>query len=205
MSLPFLPPRDPRLFLTSTPVESHEIGSRSFNETIEHLMTTAAAHQADPEQGILVGLAASQIGIPRRIILIDTKANGRGQVGELKVIINPHISHRSTATQEWYEGCYSTQPVCGVVERPTHIKLAGLDIQNRPVSYDLQGYTARIAMHELDHLEGKFFIDLISDDAKLHLVEDKDYPAYRDAEGWRNWTKRYPRTQWEALKRAASH
>jgi peptide deformylase len=200
MKSAFLPPGDPRLFKPSQPVTKTELSSASFRSVIRSMHTVAAAHQTNRQRPVLVGIAASQLGIPKRMILIDIMANGHGEVaGSLELIINPVVTHTSDETQEWYEGCYSTGSICGIVHRPTRITVAGLNETGTPASWNLEGYRARIALHEIDHLDGRFFIDHITDDAKLHLVEANDFPVYRDAEGWRNWPHLCPRSRWEAL------
>jgi len=68
------------------------------------------------------------------------------------------------------------------------------------VEEEYSGYTARIFQHEVDHLDGKEFTTYITDDKKLHWVEEEEFPAYRNQEGWRHWPHKCPRQKWERIK-----
>lgn len=179
----------------------------------------------------MVGLAAPQIGIPKRIILVDVAADGkglpatprkprlpqagtggqvglrggRGLVGDLRVYINPKITWLSKTKGEWYEGCYSTglpaKPrklglrggrgrICGIVSRSVSIKIKAFTLQGEALEAKYIGYAARIFQHEIDHLNGKVFVDHIVNPDHLHWVEKKEFPIYRDKEAWRNWPKK---------------
>lgn len=176
-------------------VEASETG-----RAIEKMLSVAYGEQKDQARPMLVGLAAPQIGISKRIILVDVKANGKGEVGDLRVYINPEIIWTSKEEYEWYEGCFSTDRVCGVVSRPIQIKIKAFAIDGKPVVEAHEGYTARIFQHEIDHLNGIEFVRHISDDNKLHWVEKEEFPLYRNHEGWRTWTHKCPRAKWEKIK-----
>jgi peptide deformylase len=128
------------------------------------------------------------------------KADGKGNVGDLRIYINPKITWSSQEENEWYEGCFSTDRVCGIVSRPTKIKIKALTQKGKKVEEQHEGYIARIFQHEIDHLNGKEFVTHITDDNKLHWVEDYEFLEYRNNEGWRNWTKKCPREKWEKIK-----
>lgn len=99
-----------------------------------------------------VGLAAVQVGVLRRIVLVE---NEKGKVLEL---INPVIIDRKGEQQE-LEGCLSIPDKWGVTKRPAWVKVRALDRKGKEVEYEGEGLTARAFCHELDHLEGKLFID----------------------------------------------
>lgn len=175
----------------------------SFHEAksiIDRMLHIAYGEQKERNKPVLVGLAAPQIGISKRIILVDVAANGKGTVGDLRVYINPEITFHSEETSEWYEGCFSTDRVCGIVDRPIKISVSAITQDGSRVEENHEGYTARIFQHEIDHLNGKEFITHITDDEKLHWVENDEFPQYRNNEGWRTWKNKCSRNQWEKIK-----
>ena len=99
-----------------------------------------------------VGLAAVQVGVLRRVVLVE---NEKGKVLEL---INPVIIDQSGEQQE-LEGCLSIPDKWGVTKRPAWVKVRALDRKGNEVEYEGEGLTARAFCHELDHLEGKLFTD----------------------------------------------
>src|SRR3989344_7392700 len=196
----FVRPDDPVLVEIAEAVPTSEITSKGTKDLLDRMLGVALGEQGDKNKPLLVGLAAPQIGISKRIILVDVAARGKGNVGDLRVYINPEIVWRSDDEVEWYEGCYSTDRVCGIVLRPNAIKLRGLTRDGESIEEDYEGYTARIFQHEIDHLNGIEFVTHITDDDKLHWVEEDEFPEYRNNEGWRNWPKKCPRGKWEKIK-----
>jgi peptide deformylase len=199
MELPFLKPQDARLRVASAPVPVDNITAPETQANLERLFAIAQPEQADRSKPVLMGLAASQIGIPKRIILIDIAADGHGGVGDLRAFINPVIMETSLDLLEWYEGCYSTGPLCGIVKRPRTIVIQAYNTAGQPVNQHFTGYVARVFQHEIDHLDGHLFVDRITNDDHLHHVETDEFPRYRDQEGWRTWPKKYPRHLWEQI------
>lgn len=197
----FVLPSDPILTKTATPLSVSEIGTPVIVKIIDEMKDVAYGEQQERTKPVLVGLAAPQIGISKRIVLVDVRANGKGDVGDVRVYINPEIIVSSTEKEEWYEGCYSTDRVCGIVSRPTNVTIRALTIAGETTQETYHGYTARIFQHEIDHLNGKEFITHITDDDKLHWVEEADFPEYRNNEAWRVWKKKCPRVKWEKIKR----
>lgn len=98
-----------------------------------------------------VGLAAPQIGVSKRVIVVD--------VGEgLIELINPEIT-RAEGSETEVEGCLSVPGVIGEVTRPAKIEVRGLNRKGEEVLYRAEGLLARALQHEIDHLEGILFID----------------------------------------------
>lgn len=99
-----------------------------------------------------VGLAAPQVGVLKRVVVIDTTGE------EPHVLINPRIVEKS-GEQTGQEGCLSVPGKCGIVTRPNYVKVVALDIEMKP--YELEGteLLARAICHELDHLEGQLYVD----------------------------------------------
>lgn len=99
-----------------------------------------------------IGLAAPQVGLPYRILVMD---DGKGGA---QALLNPTIESRSGTVRE-EEGCLSLPGIFGVVERSKTITVSAIDAEGRPVSLEATGLKARIIQHELDHLDGVLFID----------------------------------------------
>lgn len=122
-----------------------------------------------------VGLAAPQIGLLRRIIVIgipeDLENDGDPAV-EL-ALINPEIV-RSTGRQVGPEGCLSIPEWYGDVPRAMHVTVKARDLQDKEVRIKASGYLARTLQHEIDHLDGILFIDRIEDRSTLHHISESD-------------------------------
>jgi peptide deformylase len=157
----------------------------------------AKGEQSDQQKHILVGLAAPQIGKRIRVILVDIKADGKGRVSDLHLYINPEIIEVSSETNSWYEGCFSTGNVKGIVSRPSHIKVKAFDRNGNEVCETHSGYVARIFQHEIDHLNGIRFPDRVFDQDQLHIVKAEEMYAYRNQEGWRDWKVTIPQKDWK--------
>ncbi len=196
----FVPPHSPILIQVAEPIALEEIGSQTLNDDINKMLKVAFGEQRDGSKPLLVGLAAPQIGISKRIILVDIIADGKGKVGDLRLYINPEIIWTSEEKNEWYEGCFSTSRVCGIVSRPTRIKIRAYTRDGAVVEEEHVGYTARIFQHEIDHLNGKEFVTHISQDENIHWVEKDEFPQYRNQEGWRDWPHKCSREKWERIK-----
>jgi peptide deformylase len=100
-----------------------------------------------------VGLAAPQVGILKRIIVVDV---GEGPI----TIINPEIISQD-GKQEEVEGCLSIPGKAGIVIRPDNIIVKGNDIEGKEIQIEGNGFLARALSHEIDHLEGVLFIDKV--------------------------------------------
>ena len=199
-SLKFVTPSDPVLSKIATEIPVDEINSDLIQDDIEKMLKVAYGEQSSRKKPVLVGLAAPQVGISKRIILVDLGADGHGGVANLQVFINPQITYFSEETNEWYEGCFSTDRVCGIVTRPHLIKVSALTREGTPIDGRFEGYVARIFQHEIDHLNGKEFTTHISDPDKLHWVEEDEFPSYRDREAWRNWKNKCTFEKWKEIK-----
>jgi peptide deformylase len=105
-----------------------------------------------------VGLAANQIGVARRVAVVDV---GADQPPPL-VLINPRIVAASELTETAEEGCLSIPDIYGEVERPLAVTLEALDRDGRPYRTEVSGFKARAVQHEIDHLDGVLFLDHLS-------------------------------------------
>ncbi len=105
-----------------------------------------------------VGLAANQIGLARRVAVVDV---GEDDPPPL-VLINPLIVERGDELETAEEGCLSIPEIFGDVERPAHIVVEALDRDGRLYRAAATGYKARAIQHEIDHLDGILFLDHLS-------------------------------------------
>lgn len=204
MKAKFLKPNDPLLTKVAKKIPSAEFNSPEIKKISSLMLKTISGEQKGHKKG--VGLAAPQIGISKRIILVDVKANGKGPVGDLRIYINPEIVWRSKREGEWYEGCFSTGNVCGIVSRPISIKIQAFVLTPQGWSLEFakekwSGYVARIFQHEIDHLDGKVFVDHIKDPEKLHWVKESEFPLYRDKKAWKNWPTKCSSDKWQKIKK----
>lgn len=155
----------------------------------------------------LVGLAAPQIGEPIRVVLIDTRISAdRKRAGKLECFINPEIIWRSRETEEGREGCFSAGSVWGLVRRPIAVKIRALDRQGQQIERILEGFTARIAQHEIDHLDGIRFPERITSDKKRHWVHAEELPLYPKLS--KRWRRLCTKARWRHLiqgSRLATH
>ena len=107
-----------------------------------------------------VGLAAPQVGVLRRIVVIDV---GEGPI----VMINPEILE-TAGSQTGDEGCLSVPGMAGQVTRPNYVKVKALDVNMNEQIYEGEGLLARAFCHEIDHLDGKMYTELV--EGELHKV-----------------------------------
>jgi peptide deformylase len=196
-------PQDPRLNNIAQAVHPEKIATNEIQDLVVRMYDIANGQRRKgnekKKRRTLVGLAAPQIGEPWRIILIDTKvAADRRKFGKLECFINPVILWRSRETTEEREGCFSTGPVWGLVRRPIAVKIRGYTAAGIMVEKVLEGFSARVASHEIDHLDGIRFPERITSDRKRHWVHTEellDYP-----EQTRRWPRHCTLERWEQFK-----
>lgn len=125
-----------------------EVKPDEFNENLKQLV-------ADMKETMIkwngVGLAAPQIGVAKRIIVL-INVDKRG--GELIEIINPEIIYYSKDTERMVEGCLSYPRIKKLVSRPKFVTVKGLNLEGEEITFEWSGLQARILFHEIDHLNG---------------------------------------------------
>lgn len=139
---------DPALRLAGRPVEDFDDELRRLAERMGDLMVDASG----------VGLAANQVGVLRRMFVFSPDGD------RVLTLVNPEIVSRSDELDTENEGCLSMQGVTVSVERPVSVRIEGQDERGKQVAYDLEGMAARIAQHELDHLDGTLILDRTTPD-----------------------------------------
>ena len=104
-----------------------------------------------------IGLAAPQVGISKRLIVVDVTHDRPGE--ELFQLVNPEVLEVSEETDRMEEGCLSIPGVNEAVVRPQRIKLKAYDLEGKELRIEAEGLLARCFLHEIDHLEGTLFVD----------------------------------------------
>ncbi len=196
----FLDPAHPSLNKRAEEVAIHEIPLPATQMLIDQMFEAAQGERIDASKRGLVGLAAPQIGISKRIILVDMAVRSeRNSFGELKAFVNPEILWHSEEILWDREGCFSVDKrIGGVVARAESIKLIAYDRYGNPLEHEITGFTARIFQHEIDHLNGIRFPDRIGRDGILHWVETGEFAEYKN--NWQNWQVRCAWDKWVDMK-----
>jgi peptide deformylase len=107
-----------------------------------------------------IGLAAPQIGLSRRVIVIDLRREDHPD--EQIALVNPRVTWKSDRVEKQSEGCLSIPGLEEVVVRPAEVRVEGHDPDGNPVSLEADELLARALQHEIDHLDGVLFLDRVS-------------------------------------------
>jgi peptide deformylase len=153
--LPIIETPDARLKEISTPIETFDADLRTLIDDMLETMYDAPG----------IGLAAVQIGVPKRLLVIDLqhKDDETGTVTRTpRVFINPEILWESEELAVYNEGCLSVPEQYADVERPAVVRAKWLDGDGKPHEDQIDGLLATCLQHEMDHLEGILFIDHLS-------------------------------------------
>lgn len=114
-----------------------------------------------------VGLAATQVGVSLRVIVVETPEDEEDPQGGTQLqLINPEIL-KSAGEQIGEEGCLSVPGYVGIVKRSLSVTVKGLNRKGKEVKIKAQGYLARVLQHEIDHLDGILFTDRL--ESRAHL------------------------------------
>lgn len=146
--LPILRYPDPRLHTVAKPVA---VVDERIRRLVDDMLETMYAAEG-------VGLAASQVDVHERVIVIDTSDSRT----EHLVLINPEVLSASGELVMGDEGCLSVPNVYDKVLRPAEVRVRALDRGGATVEFDAEGLLAKCVQHEMDHLMGKVFIDYLS-------------------------------------------
>src|SRR3982751_6881029 len=153
--LPILEVPDPRLRQISSPVEKVDDDVRALVADMFETMYEAPG----------IGLAAIQVGVPKRILVIDLQEPEEEDgepVKDPRVFINPEILESSDQEVPYTEGCLSVPDQYAEVDRLDRIRARWLDLDGKPHEEEIEGLLATCLQHEMDHLEGVLFIDHLS-------------------------------------------
>lgn len=165
----------PALRKQSNSVKQSELKTTDFQKFLDDLIVTC-----DKNDG--VGIAAPQVGVNKRVIVVHVDPNNPRYKSKpafpTTIVINPKITDKAKIQKDDWEGDLS----CGfraAVPRATWCRVEGLDRHGKPVKYNLQNdFHARVFQHEIDHLDGKFFIDHV-----------KRYETISETAEWKKYWK----------------
>jgi peptide deformylase len=143
---------DPILRRRASDVSSFDA---SLRETADEMLDAM-----EREEG--VGLAAPQVGLDLRLLVALAMREPGDEGAEPVVLVNPEILDRSKDSWVYEEGCLSIPGIRGDVTRPLTVKVRYQDLEGQERVLEAEGMFARILQHEIDHLEGKLFIDYLS-------------------------------------------
>ena len=138
---------DPRLRTRAAPVDRVDDQVRDLVDRMFETMYAAPG----------IGLAATQVNEHRRIIVIDVSTDQT----DPRVLINPEIVEKA-GVEEMDEGCLSVPGIYERVQRAERIRVKGLDREGQPFDWQVDGLLAVCIQHEIDHLDGKLFVDYLS-------------------------------------------
>ena len=140
--------------------------------------------------GLGVGLAATQLGVLRRVLVFQA-----GSDGEPGALVNPTVEWLSDEIVLAEEGCLSLPRVAMDVERPLHARVSGFDVEGEPQTIEASGLEARVLQHEIDHLDGVLILDRAPrDQRKAALRALREGSSYAPAAEEHGDEHREPRT-----------
>jgi len=146
---------DPALRMQARPVETFDADLRRLVERMTSLMDDARG----------VGLAATQVGVLRRVFVFQAD-----EADEARTVVNPRLGRTGEELETASEGCLSLQGVSVPVERHATVLLEGQGLEGEPLSLELEGLAARVAQHELDHLDGVLVLDRTTPEARSEAL-----------------------------------
>lgn len=163
----------PALRKTSKIVTKNEIKTASFQKFLDNLAAICIQHDG-------VGIAAPQVGVNKRVIIVFVDPSNPRYEGKnpfpLTIVINPRVVTQAKQTQEDWEGDLSAD-LRGLVPRPISCTVTGLDRNGNDVTFGLvDGFHARVFQHEIDHLDGVLFLDKVK--RKKSLSEYETWKIY---------------------------
>jgi peptide deformylase len=156
---------DPRLHKVAKPVTE-------FGDSLHKLVADMAETMYEAPG---VGLAATQVDVHERVVVIDVTETK----DDLLVFVNPEIVWSSPDKQVYDEGCLSVPGIYDGVERPARVKVRAVDQDNKPFELEADGLLAVCIQHELDHLMGKVFVEYLSP-LKRNRIKTKLQKEERD-------------------------
>jgi peptide deformylase len=158
---------DDFLHVVSAPVDP---GDAVVSHLVKRMLATVHA-----EKG--VGIAAPQVGIARRVILV--KRVDKEPEQPFEAYLNAEISGMSDEKETDWEGCLSVPAGFGKVPRSTSVTVEYDDLHGEHVTEEVEGYTARIFQHEIDHLDGVLFVERME---VVELMPEEEYRAMKEAQ-----------------------
>ena len=164
---------NPILRQVARPLEPGEILSETTRTLVADMIDTLHDYGG-------IGLAAPQVAESIRLAIIEI-SDGASRYGDipfmpLMVFVNPRIEILDPETGGYWEGCLSVPGLRGFVERPQRVRVQYSDLQDQTQELELSGFLATVFQHEFDHLDGKLYVDRLSDSTLLSF--ETEYERY---------------------------
>jgi len=129
---------------------------------VQHMQDITLEWEADREHEVGVALAAIQIDVPLRVVVVRNDFDNKNDTS-FRAFINPVITKYEGELVEDFEGCLSVKDLYGKVPRYSKVRIKALDLTGKEIRFSAEGFLARVFQHEIDHTNGKVFIDHIKD------------------------------------------
>lgn len=164
VTLPIVQTGAPVLRLRAATVPAERIKTHEMQELFAKMIETMRAAPG-------VGLAAPQIGVSLRVIVLEDRPELMTKLDELeirerervpfgpRIFVNPVLRPIGEAKATFFEGCLSVSGFVGLVERAAEVEVSGLDENGAPQTWRVRGWPARILQHEVDHVDGTLYVD----------------------------------------------
>lgn len=142
-------------------------------QLIERMEAITLDWEAGREHEVGVALAAIQIDVPLRVVVVRSDFDNK-QDKTFRAFINPTITKYEGDLVEDYEGCLSVKDIYGKVPRYSKVRIKALDVSGKEVRFSAEGFLARVFQHEIDHTNGKVFLDHIKDAPRAFFTLNAD-------------------------------
>lgn len=172
-----VPENHPALHAISEEITMEEIENGTLQKILKDMRVALKSYNVDGF--IAVAIAAPQIGVAKRIFLVEDQSKDRDNPLPSVVAVNPSIIKTSKKKHEVGEGCLSVPERYGVVERATQVTLRALDENGNEFERGASGLLAQIFQHECDHLDGTLFVDRAE---KVWIKGEEGSPEVTEAE-----------------------
>ena len=174
MKLTALDPTDPRLRQDCSQVSKRELRTKPLQAEIDTMLDFVyGQNNRGPKRAkhrpSTVGLSANQVGLMKQISVVDMAIGQKG-FHDVHTLINPQLIWHSKTTTTSTEGCVNLPQIWGEIQRFKRVKVTAWDRSGNQLIIDCTGLPAVLLQHEIDHLQGRLFIDYLPDPTKALLV-----------------------------------
>lgn len=140
---------------------------------VDNMISASLDWEEHREHELCVGLAAVQVNILKRIVIIRANQEDRSEKTFI-TLINPKILKVQGTPEYDFEGCLSVRDIYGRVPRYPKVKVQALDINGQEFRITAEGFLARLIQHEVDHTNGILFVDHIKDEDEFYIIDEED-------------------------------
>lgn len=148
-----------------------DVSSNKIKSLIKEMESVTLDWESSRKHETGVALAAIQINQPLRVVIVRKDFADRG-IHDFDVYINPKITRYEGEPEFELEGCLSVKDIYGKVPRYPKIKIKAINQDGTPIKMVLKGFKARVFQHEIDHTDGKTFIDRVGNDGEFYLLQE---------------------------------